>query len=205
MQLLLLCAVVALVTERVRTLAFRAPIDVPPFRRAIVRLARRRDKETLLALVRDALPAWPATCVIPLVDPAHPQDEVDVDVEERLMDVEELATRGMRSLRASATIASGLGFIGAAIQIWWIWSGEHGLAALEAGRVESVGIARAVLSIALGLAGSSLALGSWTVLRNAARDRISECRRVVSSLEDAMTKAPLDSPVETADGEGADP
>jgi len=80
-------------------------------------------------------------------------------------------------------MGSALGFIGAAVQIWWIFNGEHGLAALQAGNVESEALAKAVTSIAIGLATSSLALGSWTVLRKAARDRLAQSRRIVAAVE----------------------
>lgn len=190
---------IALVAERVRALGFRSALDVPPFRRALASLARRRDHETMRALITDAQPSWVARCVWPLVDPELPEAERLVETEERLMDVEALATRGMRALRISATIGSALGFIGAAVQIWWIFNGTHGLAALEAGRVETEGIGGAVMSIALGLAASSLALGSWTVLKKVARERIVECRRVVTSLEEVLAKSEAPEPVETND------
>ncbi len=186
LQLVVLATVIGLVVERVRLLAYVSAIDPGPLRRALARLARRRDLETLRAVVSDARPAWAADCAWPLVDPELPEGERAVEVEERLMDAEALATRNMRTLRIAATIASAFGFIGAAAQIWWIFNGEHGLASLEAGRVESEGLSRAVLSIALGIAASSLSLGSWTVLKGVARERIRECRRVVGSLEEAL-------------------
>ncbi|MBX3272824.1 MAG: hypothetical protein KF729_21355 [Sandaracinaceae bacterium] len=97
----------------------------------------------------------------------------------------------MRALRVAATVASALGFIGAAIEIHWVFNADHGLLRLEAGRVESVGFQRATLSVALGIATSSLALGSFTILRKVALDRLAQCRRLVAAVEDA-----LDSPID---------
>lgn len=185
-----------------RALGFESPLDLGPFRRAATRLARRRDDETLRALLADARPSWAATCAWPLVDPELDDGERAVEVEERLMDAEALATRNMRTLRISATIASALGFIGAAIEIWWIFNGDHGLASLDAGRVESEGMRHAVLSIGLGIAASSLALGSWTILRKAARERVTECRRLVTSLEEALAKAEAQDSVQSNDEQG---
>lgn len=185
-----------------RALGFVSALDVGPFRRAVTRLARRRDDETLRALVGDARPSWAAECAWPLIDPELDPGERAVEVEERLMDVDELATRNMRVLRISATIASALGFIGAAIEIWWIFNGQHGLAGLEAGRVESEGLGHAVLSIGLGIATSSLALGSWTILRKAAKERVKECRRLVVSLEEALAKTEAQESVQTDDEQG---
>jgi len=145
-----------------------------------------------------------ARCAWPLCAPGLSDADRAVAVDEALFDVTDAATRGMRVLRIGATVASALGFLGAAVQIWWIFNGSHGLAALDAGRVESAGLGRAVLSIALGVAASSFALGSWTVLKKVARARILECRRLVVSLEealdlDAAAKPTPQDPVEAND------
>lgn len=99
------------------------------------------------------------------------------------MDTTAAATSWMRVLRAAATIASALGFIGAAIEINWVFNGTHGLAALQAGLVESQGLGAAVVSIAIGIATSSLALGSWSLLEKVARSRVQDCRRLVAAVE----------------------
>ena len=53
--------------------------------------------------------------------------------------------------------------------------------------VENIGLGRAVIAIALGISTSSLALGSWTVLKKIAKERIAESRRVVASVEEALS------------------
>jgi len=171
------------VAERVRALAFRSNVDATALQRALRRLIARDDLDGAAALARAARPAMAAECVLPLVDPELEPEERSFALEERLLDARDAATRGMRALRASATIGSALGFIGAGAQIWWIFNGEHGLAALQAGNVESEALSKAVTSIAIGLSTSSLALGSWTVLRKAARDRLAQSRRIVAAVE----------------------
>jgi len=175
--------VALLVAERVRTLAFAVNVDATALQRALRRLLAQDDFDRAAALVKAARPAWAAECVLPLIDPELDESERSFALEERLLDTRDAATRGMRALRAAATMGSALGFIGAAVQIWWIFNGEHGLAALQAGNVESEALAKAVTSIAIGLATSSLALGSWTVLRKAARDRLAQSRRIVAAVE----------------------
>lgn len=190
-QGLFLVAVLGLVIERVRALAYRSALDAGPFRRALVQLLRAGEHERAAGLVRDARPAWIAECVWPLVDPERSEQDRIIDLEDALMDVQGLAARGMRALRISASIGSALGFLGAAISIGWIFVGDHGLMRLQAGLVENIGLGRAVIAIALGISTSSLALGSWTVLKKIAKERIAESRRVVASVEEALSpKAP---------------
>lgn len=175
-----------MLVERVRALAYTSNVDIVPLRRALLGKLRRGDEPGACALLNAALPAWAARCALPLLDPEIDDGERFLEIEERLMDAGQQATRWMMPLRASATIASGLGFIGAAAEIYWVFNGDHGLAALEAGRVESLGLTAAVLSIAIGIATSSLALGSWVVLERVARARVRECRRLVAAVEERL-------------------
>jgi hypothetical protein len=186
-QLAFLLAVVALVVERVRTLSFVSALDAASFRRALSALVRADHLDRATALVRDARPAWVAEVVWPLFDPESPsREDRRIDLEDGLMAVEARAVRGMRILRISASIASALGFIGAASEIHGIYSGDHGILGLQAGLVENLALDHAVVSIALGIATSSLALGAWSLLKNVAKHRIAECRRVVAALEELL-------------------
>ncbi|MCB9591659.1 MAG: hypothetical protein H6719_02900 [Sandaracinaceae bacterium] len=172
--------------ERVRTLAFTSNIDVPALRRGVRALLERAEIDRAASLLRAAEPAWAARCALALVDPELDASERAEHLDDCLMDARMASLRGMRALRAAATMASALGFIGAAYQIHWVFNGEHGILGLEAGRVENEGLAKALLSIAIGIATSSFALGSWTVLRKTASDRLVQCHRLVASVEDAL-------------------
>jgi biopolymer transport protein ExbB/TolQ len=201
-QIGLLVGVVALIVERVRTLAYRAALDSAAFRRALVRLIRGDRLEQAERLVEAARPAWAAEAIWPLFDPERDDDERLVDVEDRLLQVRADAEKGLRALRAAASIGSLLGFIGAAVEIWWVFNADHGLRSLQAGLVENVGLGHAVLSIALGIATSSLGLGAWTILRKTAAALIRDSRRVVASVEDLFARAPLERGVEATDARG---
>ncbi len=179
-------AVIVLVVERVRTLAFVSNIDLPALRRAVRGAIEVGAWDRAHRVLEAALPAWAARCALALVDPEIDDDERVMELEDRLMDAKIESTRRLHALRASATIASALGFIGAAFEIYWVFNGDHGLLALEVGRVENEGLAKAILSVAIGISTSSLALGSWTLLRKAAIQRVAQCRRLVESIEDAV-------------------
>ncbi len=181
-------AVVALVVERLRALCFRGAIDAAAIRHALMRLlsANRVEDARRLALgVRPALAIEPA---LALLDPEIPDDERAGEMDERLLELTAEATKRLRALRVLASVASALGFIGAALEIHWVFAGEHGLMRLQAGLVESIGLSRAVLSIAIGIATSSFAFGSWSILRKHARDRIRDGRRLLATVEDAFSR-----------------
>lgn len=147
---------------------------------------RAGESERAWDLTKAAQPAWIADAMAPLLDPAVHDADRSIDVEDAIVAAENSITRRMRALRIAASVASALGFIGAAIEIHWVFVGDHGLLGLDAGRVENLGLGRAVLSIALGISTSSLALGSWTVLRKVARERVKEVRRAAATLEEVV-------------------
>lgn len=188
LQLALLLAVVGLIVERVRTLCYRVALDSAAFRRALDRLVGANRVEQAGALVAAARPAWVAEVVWPLFDPGRDEDERLLEVEDRLLQVEADAQRGLRALRIAASIGSALGFIGASIEFWWIFNADHGLMRLQAGLVENIALGHAVRSIALGIATSSLGLGSWTILRKVAWTLVVDTRRVAASVEERMSE-----------------
>lgn len=193
-QLVLLIAVLVLAVERVRALYYRGAVDAALLRRALVRLlaADRADRAAQLALA--ARPALVIEPVLALLDPGLPNDERLGELDERLVDLEQRATERLRPLRVLATLASAVGFIGAFLEIHWIFAGDHGLMGLQAGLVESVGLSRAFLSIALGIGTSSLGIAAYTLLAKRARALIADGRRLVGSVEEALEK--LEDPAE---------
>ena len=176
-----------LVVERVRALAFVGALDAVAFRAAVVRALRNRDDlAPASALVAAARPSFAADACWPLLDLARPESERFADLDDTLFDVRARITRGLRALRIAASMGSLLGFIGAAIEIHWIFNGDHGLLRLQAGLVESIALGHAVLSIALGIGTSALALGSWAVLKDVGKRALSDTHRLVGTVEDLL-------------------
>jgi hypothetical protein len=185
-QLVLLAVVVGLVVARVRALSFRGGIDAAAMRRALVALLREGRVDEARRLAVAARPAIAVEPALALLEPELPDDERVGVVDERLLDLTAEAWKGLVPLRALASVASALGFIGGAIEIHWVFAGDHGLLRLSAGLVESIGLSRAFLSIALGIATSSFAFGSLVVLRKRARDLVADGRRLLAGVEEAM-------------------
>jgi hypothetical protein len=187
-QIVFAIVVLVFVVERVRALAFRGALDGAAFRRTLLALVREGRMADARDLTRASRPALAVEPVWALFDPAVAEDERPAQVEDRRIETEARVTRGLRFLRIAASIASALGFIGAAVEVHWIFHGEHGLRWLQPGLVESIGLWRAALSIAIGIATSSFALGSWVVLRKIARGLVADGRRILSSVEESLER-----------------
>lgn len=188
LQIVLLAGVLALVIERVRALCYVGAIDAAALRRALssLLLAGEHDRAATLAVA--ARPALAVEPTLALLDPAVPNDDRLGQLDERLLDLKQRATERLRTLRILATIGSAIGFLGAAIEIHWVFAGDHGLLGLQAGLVESIGLSRAFLSIALGIATSSIAIGTYTVVASRGRAIVADGRRLLATVEEALEK-----------------
>lgn len=203
LQIAFALAVVTLAVERCHTLFYRRALDAPRFRHALVRLLDARRFEDARTLVFAARPAHTAEVVWTALDPSVAEEERHIEAQTRLGAAEDRVIRGLRVLRIGASIGSVLGFIGAAIEIRWVFAGEHGLLGLQAGLVENIGLGRAALSIALGIATSAFALGTWGILRSGARELIADGRRALSTVEDLVeASADLERPEEKVQDSG---
>jgi hypothetical protein len=164
---------VTLVIERVRALCFRGPIDPEPVIGILSRTSGREERRTILEAIQE-------TFVGKVLSPfGSPAISVDVDLEESLIEARQAIERGLGALRIGANMSTFFGFVGVAIELSWIYAGDHGLLALDPRRVAAIGMNGAALSIAIGVGGSSFALGSWMALRAQATRLVHECERVV--------------------------
>ncbi len=185
-QIALLVAVVALVIERLRTLCYRGAVDAAALRAALVRLLREGQLDAAQRLTHDLKSAIAVQPAWALLDPDVSDDERMGLMDESLLDLDVRASARLRALRIAGSVGSALGFLGAAIEIHWIFTADHGLMRLQAGLVETIGMSHAVLSIALGIATSSFAFGAWGVLRKHARNAVMDGRRLLASVEEAL-------------------
>lgn len=165
---------VALVAERVRALCFSGPVDVDPVVRALSDAGTLERRGTVLAAIAHTF----VGSVLAPITGSEPATR-DVDLEEALVDAKAAIVARLQVIRVGGTLSTFLGFVGAAIAFGWVQSGDHGLLALDPRRVSAIGMNGAALSIALGVGGSSFALGSWITLRAHARRLIGECDRAV--------------------------
>lgn len=176
-QLVVLAALAGTVIERVLAIAVHGPIDGDAFVRGLKSAPEARRR----VWVERAGRAFVARACAPYA--LAGADERDVELEEALLDAERAVIARLQWIRIGASISTLFGFIGAAIPLGSLHYGEHGLAALDPHRLERAAMAEAAISIALGVGGSSFALGSWLTLRGLARTLISECARAVDRLK----------------------
>jgi hypothetical protein len=173
--------VVGLVVERARALCLRGAVDTEPVVKALREATSHARRAALVGVLEGT---FVGRALAPI---AEPEAALDVDLEESLLEARAEIARGLQAIRVGATLSTFLGFVGAAIELTWIHAGDHGLLALDPSRVTAMGMNGAALSIALGVGGSSFALGSWMTLRGQGRRLAGECERVVDR---ARPKAP---------------
>ena len=175
-QLGVLAGIVGLVAERVRALAGRGPADVEP----LLRLVRGAPPDQALATLASLRGAFVAHAIAPWLA-ASPADR-DVALEEALHEARAAIVARLMAIRIGASVSALLGFVGAAMELAWISSGDHGLLDLDPRRLAAIGASRAALSISLGVGGSTLALGAWMALRKQAARLVRECETAVDRL-----------------------
>ena len=179
LQLVLAAVVVYIVVERMRTLLFVAPLDTRPWLRALTAALADSDTEAARSLATRAKPAWVGRAAeLALRDDPEATGELD----ELLTDCKYEAFRRLRALRILASMGTASGFLGAVIEIIWLFEGDHGLAALSAGRVERIALEAAILAIALGIAISVFAFVSLGVLKKAALTLVTDLGKTVEAL-----------------------
>lgn len=107
---------------------------------------------------------------------AEPDDRAII-VEDALAGLRERVVSRLLWLRVMAPAATGLGLVGAAVQASWA---QHppGLLALDPDRVLGVAATEGATCLALGIAGSTTALGALFFLRSRAREILVGAERV---------------------------
>jgi hypothetical protein len=184
LQVVVAIGIAGLVLERIRVLCWRGPVDVEPVVSAMRALPREEARRLLVRLEG----TFVARVLWPIVEEAERGDR-EVALEEALVDAKHAIVDRLAWIRVAGTLSTFLGFVGAAYELGWVYTGDHGLLGLDPARVAAIGMGHAMMSIALGIGGSSFALGSWAALRPRARTLVAECERVVDRLR-ALGPAP---------------
>lgn len=158
-----------LIAERVWTLCWVGCVDADALLRHLPHRAA------------DALKAVPGTFVAqtlqPLLDQTLTPSEREVSIEEALIDARNAILVRLMWIRIGATFSTFLGLVGTALYLGWMVAGDHGLLGLDPTRVAARGLNGAAMSLALGVGGSSLGLGTWMALRPYATRLVGECER----------------------------
>jgi hypothetical protein len=191
-QLAVAAAALGLVVRAGRRLAIGL-VDEATLRRALRRHLLAGDVARVEGVIDRLRGTWAGRVLAPIA--GEDLERALYEVEEERVDAEAELTSSLRALRVLATVASALGFLAAALCFGWVFRGEHGLMALRAGWAETVGLNRAVLSIALGVATSSFALGAWGLLSRRARRAVTGLRRLCTMVEDLFARGIQDGPV----------
>jgi biopolymer transport protein ExbB/TolQ len=173
LQLLLLAGVLALAARKVGELAGGGVIDAD---RLLRRVAEHLEDD-LAAYLEPARGTYAGEIVRALL--CESPGDFDLAVESSFVAARERLNSSLLMLRVLATSSTFLGFLGAALAFAWVRSGEHGLLDLDPSRVAHEGLRMAARAMALGIAGSVLALGFFATLRKQARRVERECERVV--------------------------
>ena len=182
-QIVLLLALAALAAERAWALAFVGACDGA----ALTRMIRRQDTlERAQAACRALAPAHAARVADAWLGALSREGEVEArDVEAQ---ARAAITARLGYLRVGATLSSFLGLVGAANAIFWIHGIDHGLLDLDPTRVTAQGTREAALCIALGIGGSSFALGAVVVLSRSARRSLAQLRQAGGAAQDLVLR-----------------
>lgn len=155
---------------------FGSPLE-PSVHRALL----RRGPPALAAL-DEVAPESALAAVSRAAAEADPSERA-IAAEEAVVLLRERLVGRLLWLRVMAPAASGLGLAGAAVQAGWA---RHppGLLALDPDRVLGMAMSAGATSLALGIAGSTTALGALFFLRRRASTLVAEAQRVARHVRD---------------------
>jgi hypothetical protein len=160
LQLLLVAIGAWTFARRARAVLFAGRLD----RRAFVPVLREAIAANRLAyaasLCRASLPAWPAAIALRGVDALTAGANLHAALDEQRLELLHRAPAGISTLRALARMAMPLAFIGVLGELGHAIGADHGLAALQRGLPERLAIERALLTFALGIGSTLLAVSA---------------------------------------------
>lgn len=170
---LLVLAVVAVGVWRARDLGGRAGVAL-----ALLEPARRRKgtEAWVDALVMEGEGA----VVAELARAASDGDDMALEV--AIREQRSRLLRGLRPLRVLGAASTAWGFCGALFHVAWM-AEDHGLLDLDPTRIAHEGLSAAALSVALGVAGSGLAVSTLMALQDRARELGRQLDAFVRQLE----------------------
>jgi hypothetical protein len=164
LQVLLLGLVVWTFARRARALLFAGRLDRKLFAGALREALGAGQRELARSLARACLPAWPARMAVHGLEAIETRANLHAVLEEQRLDLLHAAPAGIATLRSLARMATPLAFIGVISELGRALGGGYGLAGLQRGLPERMAIERGLLTFALGIGTTVLALAAARVL-----------------------------------------
>lgn len=186
LQLLLAAYVAALISERTRTLFYRAPLEAKPYAKVALRAVRAGDWSAAEALARAGKPAWIAEVLGAAVEARKRGEAVTIALDEVLSELKYEAERSLLSLRVLSSLASVSGMLGAVIEVLRFLSGDVGLLGMMAGLSERTTAERALLAFVIGASTAAVAMASRRTLGRQAVRLYREAADMGAAIEEAV-------------------
>ena len=168
LQLGLAGVVIYVVAERARTLLYRAALERGAYLRVLAGALESGDMHAARGLSAAARPAWIAELASAALCEEQPADERVASMEELLSDLRDDAVRRLGALRALASVATSFGLLGAVLELIRYLGGDHGLAGLQAGLPQKLGLERVLVTVTLGVVTAVLALTAHRLFKRTA-------------------------------------
>lgn len=185
LQSALLLVVVWTFATRARQLLFRGRLERVLFVSAL-REGLNAGQHGLARRIAEACaPAWPARIALAGLDALDAGSDVQARIEEPRLELLHAATSGIATLRALARMAPPLAFIGVILEAGKALGGGYGLAALQRGLPVRLALERGLLTFALGLATTFVAVTAVRVLHRGAAEQARAITEVSAALETA--------------------
>lgn len=176
-QVLFALAVMGLIAERVRALAYRAATSDRAMKWLADRL-RAGDGDSAQAWARRVPESFVARLVLETLD----QGNSERDPELMRVELRHVVGARLGVLRGCATLASALGLLGGILAIRRGFSGGGGLLALQAGLAQQVALAEALQCMALGVGTSALCFFALGEFRKAVRQLLAQTAHITHLL-----------------------
>jgi hypothetical protein len=161
---------------------FDAPLDARTFSRALDRALDAGDLDAARALARAGGDAWLARISRAALDAWPEPRAVSASLDEALAELRGEADAGLRPLRMVASLASTLGMLAAILALNHVGVPSGGLLALQAGLVQSLVVAQAVASVAMGGCTAMVVLMARALIRRHTKRLYDEAVRLIASL-----------------------
>jgi biopolymer transport protein ExbB/TolQ len=186
LQLLLAAVALALIAERFRALFYRARIDAGPYLRALGEELRAGRMQEARRLARAGRPAWVAELAHAVLQAEPGSEQVLALSEEACAALRDEAAKRIYVIYGLARVATPLALLGVILELTGALSGRAGVQALQAGLVESSALSRALGTLAIGIATSTVCFAASAMVRKRAQAAVKDLGQAADVFEEAV-------------------